>query len=333
MTPLRFVATLLLSLLPLGQAASQVPVTPQSWQELERLAEVLYEKGEIEAAIAASRRALSAAVTTEQRGHSLTTLGKLLHEAGKSAEAERYLRESLALRRDAFGEDSQDYAHAAHELAVLTRDTGRYDEALSLATRAATTRRRLPATDVRIPQAINTLGTVVALRGDYLGAIALFEEAVAMHEAGSPAAAAAEYGVVCVNLAGTYQRLGRYQLAEMTMAKGREFLMIRPGPNHPAYILSTLALAALKSDMADYAEAGPLFDEGVRLMTAPRQTRATTCRLRSITAAYVPQSRQPRPRRTGLDTFSRPQAGSRATGASIQRCHDTGQSRPAHLST
>lgn len=259
----RIACVLLLLALPLAHPSAQT-----GWKALDEQAAALYTSGQMEEAIAVARKALVAAVGPLERGQSLGRLGFILHASGQMEEGARLLRESLQVRRDAFGEASMEYAQAAHDLAVSCRDTGKTDEAITLAERAVAIRRReLPPTDPRVPESLDTLGSIHGTRGDYARAIPFFEEALAMHEAiPVEQRGMEEYGVMCINLGGTYQRLGKYEQAEATLTKGREALRIKPGTEHLAYSLGTIALATLKADLGKFPEAEALHDEGIQLL-------------------------------------------------------------------
>jgi CHAT domain-containing protein/tetratricopeptide (TPR) repeat protein len=210
------------------------------------------------------------AASAAQSGRSLDRLGFLYYTSGDLATGEKYLRQSLHVREEAFGPESQEYAETANDLALLLRDVRRMDEARSLAERAVAIRKRLLGeNDLRLAESLNSLGTVFGFAGDYATAVANFEQAIAIHEAHSATERATEeYGTLCINLAGTYQRLGKYERAEATFGKGLDALRVKPGVNHPAYAASLLAYAALHVDLGRYLEAERLYEEGGRLVKA-----------------------------------------------------------------
>jgi len=254
---------LLLQMIALGQA-------PSEWQALDQQALDLYVQGDLPKAIVAAEQALRVAASPRQSGRSLDRLGFLYYTSGRLEEGEKYLRESLRTREQAFGIDSLDYAETANDLAMLLRDLRKMDEARLLADRALATRvHALEKSDLLLAESLNTLGTVYAFTGDYATAVSNFEKAMAIHESRSASARASEeYGTLCVNLAGTYQRLGKYGLAESTFAKGLDALRVKPGETHPAYAASLLAYAALKVDLGHYVDAERLYEEGGRLVKA-----------------------------------------------------------------
>jgi CHAT domain-containing protein/tetratricopeptide (TPR) repeat protein len=251
----------------------QIAVLGQSpgasdWQTLDTRAADLYARGDLPQAIAAAEEALRVAASPRESGKSLDRLGFLLYTSGRLPEGEKYLRESLRVRETAFGADSLDYAETANDLAQLLRDLRRMDESKALAERSVTNRTRaLGAGDLLVAESLNTQGSVHALAGDYGTAVSMFERAMAIHER-RPLAERSneEYGTLCVNAAGTYQRLGKYEVAEVSFEKGLDALRVKPGIDHPAYAASLLAYAGLKVDLGRYVEAERMYDEGGRLV-------------------------------------------------------------------
>ncbi len=268
---LRATAIFTVLVLAVGGVGSRTQA-PQdgSWQTLDRECMRLYETGDLPHALEAARAALKVAASPHERGRSLDRVGFLAYTAGNLDEGEQYLRQSLETREAAFGVDSLDYAETANDLAMLLRDRRRMDEAKTLAQRAVETRGRVLG-DASLPlaESLNTLGTVEGLAGDYVAAVSNFERAIAIHERRPTGdRETEEYGTLCVNLAGTYQRLGKYEPAETTFRKGLDSLRVRPGVNHPAYAASLLAAAALEVDLGRYADAERMYDEGGRLLEA-----------------------------------------------------------------
>jgi CHAT domain-containing protein/tetratricopeptide (TPR) repeat protein len=252
-------------------------VTPTSaqkpapdWASLDQRAASLYAAGDLPHAVDAAQLALRAAVSPRERGKSLDRLGFLHYTSGDLAAGERELRESLQIRLDAFGADSLEYAETANDLAMLLRDLRHMDEARTLAVRSAAIREQQPdASGFLLAESLDTLGTIDGLSGDYSGAATTFERALAIHERRPDSERATEeYGTLCINLAGTYQRLGKYAIAETTFDKGLSALRVKPGTAHPAYAASLVAFAAFEVETGKYVEAERLYDEGVRLLKA-----------------------------------------------------------------
>ena len=255
--------------LALAQAVSVGPATQdQTWAALDARATALYDTGDLPHAIEAAAAALQRAGSPRELGRSLDRLGFLYYTSGKLAEGEQFLRRSLDTRASAFGVDSLDYAETANDLAMLLRDLRRMDEATTFAERAVATRERLLGTAAMpLAESLNTLATVYGLAGNYVKAVSTFERAVAIHESRpAPERETEEYGTLCVNLAGTYQRLGKYDASEATFQKGLEALEVKPGVSHPAYAASLLAYAALEVELGHYRQAERLYEEGGRLV-------------------------------------------------------------------
>src|SRR5207249_3255788 len=141
-------------------------------------------------------------------------------------------------------------------------------EARTLAAQSVAIRSRvLGPQHLRVAESLNTLGSIHAYLGEYDQAIAHFEQARAIHESQpEPKDFSEEYGTLCINLAGTYQRVGKYPQAEEIFAKGLDVLRRKPGVNHPAYSASLVAFAYLQADLGHYSAAEKLYDESGKLM-------------------------------------------------------------------
>jgi CHAT domain-containing protein/tetratricopeptide (TPR) repeat protein len=256
-----------LTALPLALLAQATPAA-ESWGALDARVSALYEQGDLPQAIAAAQAALSAATSAGESGRSLDRLGFLYYTSGDLVRGETFLRRSLETRQASSGVDSLEYAETANDLAMLLRDLRHMEEAKALALRSTSTReQRLGSAALPLAESLNTLGTIDGLSGEYATAIDVFERALRIHDGQSPAERQSEeYGTLCVNLAGTYQRLGRYEDAETTFRKGLDALRVKPGTQHPAYAASELAYAALEAELGHYADAERLYDEGGRLL-------------------------------------------------------------------
>src|SRR5579872_5836750 len=92
------------------------------------------------------------------------------------------------------------------------------------------------------------------------------EDALAIHESQSSPVSSEEFGTLCINLAGTYQRVGRYASAEAMFEKGLDVLRVKPGVNHPAYSASLVGYAYLQADLGHYSAAEKLYDEAGKLL-------------------------------------------------------------------
>ena len=237
------------------------------WTRLDAQAETAYTKGDLAGAIRTARLAAAAAGTPWQSGHSLDRLGFFQYTAGDLKAGEASLRQALEIRKTQIGEDTLDYAESANDLALLCRDSNQYAEGRRLAEQAVAIRRKLLGPrDPRVAESLNTLGGLLAFLGEYDQAIAQFEEALTIHEAQMPPEFPEEFGTLCVNLAGTYQRVGKYAKAQAMFEKGLDVLRVKPGIQHPAYAASLVGYAYLQADLGHYSNAEKLYDEAGKLL-------------------------------------------------------------------
>jgi CHAT domain-containing protein len=241
---------------------------PQDWAALDRQAEELYTKGNLKEAIRAAKLAMDAASGARQSGHSMDRLGFFEYTSGDQKSGEQHLRQALELRKNELGADTADFAESANDLALYCRDSAKLPEGRTLAELAVSIRTRvLGATDLRVAESLDTLGSILALQGDSDLAISKLEEAIHIHEAQpDPNSLGEEYGTLCINLAGTYQRAGKYTRSEALFAKGLDVLRRKPGVNHPAYSASLVAYAFLQADLGHYSAAEKLYDESGKLL-------------------------------------------------------------------
>ncbi len=112
---------------------------------------------------------------------SLDVLGWILHERGDEAEAERVLRESVALGRKAFPEEGDPrLARALNDLGVVREAAGDYGEAAGLYRESLSMRRRfLGEAHVGVPTTMSNLAVVLYRMGDLDGAVDMSRQALA----------------------------------------------------------------------------------------------------------------------------------------------------------
>ncbi len=195
-------------------------------------------------------------------------LGFFEYTACDRQSGESHLRKAFELRKSNPGIESAGYAESANDLALFCRDTEKMPEARGLAEQAVAIRSRLLGPrDPLVAESLNTLASIMALAGEYDLAISRFEQARVIHESQpAPRELAEEYGTLCINLAGTYQRVGKYANAEALFEKGLQILRRKPGVNHPAYSASLVAYAYLQADLGHYSTAEKLYDESGKLL-------------------------------------------------------------------
>lgn len=240
----------------------------QDWASLDRQAEDLYNKGDVKEAIRVARSAVDVASDPKQSSRSLDRLGFFEYTSGNLKDGETFLRHALALRKTELGIETPDYAESANDLALLCRDSNQLPEARTLAEQAVAIRSRMfGGSNPGVAESLNTLASILAIQGEYDLAISRFEEARAIHESQpEPRDFSEEYGTLCVNLAGTYQRAGKYAKAEAAFERGLEVLRRKPGVNHPAYAASLVAYAYLQAELGHYSAAEKLYDESGKLL-------------------------------------------------------------------
>jgi CHAT domain-containing protein len=240
----------------------------QTWESLNQQIEQAYLKGDFKESIRLAKLALEAASDPKQTGHSLDRLGFLYYESGNLKDGEPLIRQSLELRKTKVGPDTADYAETANDLAIVCRDTARFPEALAMAQEAVAIRSRvLGKTDKLLAESLNTLGTVYSYQGQYEQAASKFEEALAIHESHlDPANPDPEYGTLCINMGGNYQRMGKYSRAESLFQKGLAVLAKVPGKDSPSYAISLIGLAYLQTDMGNYSAAEKVYNEADALL-------------------------------------------------------------------
>ncbi len=240
---------------------------PNEWASLDGQAESSYTKGDLTGAVRLAKLALDAAANEKQSAHSLDRLGFFEYTAGDMKSGEASLRQALEIRKTKIGEDTLDYAESANDLALLCRDSNQQAEGQKLAEQAIAIRSRLLGPrDLKVAESLNTLGSIDAYLGDYDQAIARMEEARSIHEAQPSPDFDEEFGTLCVNLAGTYQRAGKYAQSEALFEKGLNVLRVKPGKEHPAYAASLVGYAYLQADLGHYSTAEKLYEEAGRLI-------------------------------------------------------------------
>lgn len=252
-------------------AGSMVLLGQANWDVLDQQVEQLYLKGDIAGAVRAAKLALDAASNPKQSGRSLDRLGFLYYNSGNLKDGQTFLRQGLELRREKLGAETADYAESANDLALFLRDTRRFQEAQPLAEEAVAVRSRvLGANDPLVAETLETLGSIYSGEGEYEKSAATFEKARAIYvsriDAKNPAPP--EYGTLLVNLAGNYQRLGKYRKAEADFDTALDVLRKTIGQKHPIYATSVVGYANLERELGNYSTAEKSYSEAAPLLKA-----------------------------------------------------------------
>jgi len=241
------------------------------WDALDQQIEQLYLKGDMGGAVSAAKLALDAASNPKQSGRSLDRLGFLYYNSGNLKDGETFLRQGLELRREKLGADTADYAESANDLALFLRDTRRFQEAQPLAEEAVAVRSRvLGANDPAVAETLETLGSIFSGEGEYEKSAATFEKgrAIYVSRIDDKNPAPPEYGTLLVNLAGNYQRLGKYRKAEADFDTALDVLRKTIGPSHPIYATSMVGYANLERELGNYSAAEKSYNEAAPLLKA-----------------------------------------------------------------
>lgn len=226
------------------------------------LAELYYRMGRFEEA-----EPLLVSVLDDQRrrtgerspevADAIEELGLNQFDQGKFDKAEEYLRESLAMRRELFGEQPHpDLAEIINNLALLLMESGRYDESEVLYLESlAMTRRLYGEKHPSLANGLNNLGLLYRVQGQPDKARKAYEESLAMRRdlfgEEHPDIAQA-----LINLAFLSYDAGDLAGA---IALGRQALAIQVkvlGPSHPevAATMATLARGLAESGETEEAE-------------------------------------------------------------------------------
>ena len=119
---------------------------------------------------------------------SVSLLGWILHERGRSAEGEAMLRVAVALWPNARPPNPGEYARTLNDLGVNREAAGKYDEAGDLYRQSLAMRKRQDGdTDRGVATTSSNLSVILYRKGDLKGAIAVAEDAqAAMRRAAGP---------------------------------------------------------------------------------------------------------------------------------------------------
>ncbi|HTC32210.1 MAG TPA: CHAT domain-containing tetratricopeptide repeat protein [Bryobacteraceae bacterium] len=238
------------------------------WDGLDNQVEQLYLKGDMDGALRVAKLALEAASNPKQTGRSLDRIGVVYYNLGNLKDGEKFLRQSLDLRRERLGADSDDYAQSANDLALLLRDSRRFTDAQPLAEEAVAVRSRLLPNDPALAETLETLGTIYSGQGEYEKCAAMLERARAIYQSHIDAQnpAPPDYGTLLIDLGGNYQRLGKYQKAKSDFYDGLDVLRKTVGSKHPIYAVSLLGPASLESELGNYTVSEKLYSEAAPLL-------------------------------------------------------------------
>ena len=211
-------------------------------------------------------RARAIATDDETRAFVMEEQGRTLHAQGQYGEAEKLLRDSLAIREKTVGTEHPKYGVGLHELASALRAQGRYAEAEQLL-------RDSLAIDERVhgkkhpsyATSLNELASVLHAQGRYGEAEKLLREVLAILEI-AHGKEHPDYAASLHQLARALHAQGRYGEAEQLL---RDSLAIKEGTvgkEHPSYAASLHQLSAALHAQGRYGEAEKLLHESLAIL-------------------------------------------------------------------
>jgi serine/threonine-protein kinase len=204
------------------------------------LANVYLGRGLPERAEHHARRALDALPTDDhaRRGNALTSLAQALADAGRSADAEPYHEQSIALLREAG--DERGLAVALNTYGVTLFNLGRTDEAEATYEQSLAILRRL---DESAASTLNNLAILFTEQGRAEEATEVFDEMVADLRQQRTPGAAYSLGFALANRASALSNLNRADEALAGYREANAQFEDVLGPEHPETITSRVTLA------------------------------------------------------------------------------------------
>ncbi len=262
----------------------------------DQLAEVLREKGDLEAAIKARATALKVCLQGHQAAGTECTLlkrslGELHHALGEYDEALRLYDEALAEQQAFLGEDHADLSWTLHCRATLLHERGGLVSA-EVAYRETTEFQRRVLGDEHVELAINMsmLSALLVQKHEYIEAEKLLVDSLAMRRSllGDEHVHIAMH---LFNMGGFYQQLGLLEKAETFLQDALAMRRKLHGPSHPMTVQATQSLASLLFDRGRFAQAEELLLEVIdaRLMLCSEQDFAVLSARSDLARVWIQQ--------------------------------------------
>ena len=240
---------------------------PELLQVLRDLAFVLSTRQQLDEAEIVLREALALTEDSPSvdRAGVLYGLAGLHHGKGELAEAEKLLRETIALHAAEGGRGHPDAASAMEDLALLVRFSGRLEEARRLHRDALDMRQRLYGEEhLEVADAMQHLAAVTQELSDYAAAEPLARRALELSER----LRGAEHpisGLARQELARTLRSLGSYDEARRLFRATLEQHRRLYGAEHPFVLVSLIEMAECDYEARDYPAAQRRFEEALAL--------------------------------------------------------------------
>lgn len=267
----------------LGEGRIDLMTHPQMVASLRDLATLQSEMGQLET----SSLLFGEAMALDRQSGDQESLGTTLHDEGvleynqgNYEIAEQRLSESLAVRREALGEDHALVATSLHGLSMVHQAAGRYDEAEALLQESVEmSRRTLNERHPRLISSLNNLGQLKQVRGDYEGAAPLIEEAL---EASRQTLGTDHHFTFSMlnNLAIMRLLQGQLEVAEPLNREALEVSIKVHGDEHPTVATILNNLGFLLHGLGRYDEAEEVYRRSLdmrrRLLGEPNDIVATS---------------------------------------------------------
>jgi nephrocystin-3 len=246
------------------------PESPQVSTRLDRLASILRDNRNIEAAEPLFRRALAIAEKAQgpehpSTGTRLNNLALLLQDKGDYDAAEPLFRRALVIAEKTQGAWHPQTGTSLHNLASLLRAKGHYESAEPLFRRALVIAEK--AQGARHPDtgtSLNNLALLLQAKGDYESAEPLIRRALVIAEK-AQGARHPDTGTSLNNLALLLQAKGDYDAAESLYRRALAIAEKAQGEWHPGTSASLQSLAGLLRAKGEYDAAEPLYHRALAI--------------------------------------------------------------------
>jgi serine/threonine-protein kinase len=216
--------------------------------------------------------------------NALNSVGLLELERGRSAEAETWLAEAVAIQRRQLDADPAVIVRMLSNLAATRQNQNDipgaialYDEAEQLINSAA-----VPDTG-QLTLILNGRGQMAQRAGDFEGAAAVAERILAIDRA-RLGAEHPRVAIGLVNVAFMKQRLGDLEGADSLQSEAVAMLSRTVGEDHAMYFRALASLASVRAERGRPEEARPLF---VQAIEAIRRSSGPTSELGIILSQYA----------------------------------------------
>ncbi|QRK11435.1 tetratricopeptide repeat protein [Archangium violaceum] len=239
-----------------------VDADPSNWALLVR---VLVEQGRPAEAESLLRGQLTTSklIPDSTRAWILHELGYVLHQQGHYTEAEKFLRQSIALEEQSLATREAGYRTSLEILAMVLERQGRYAEAEETLRKSLTLEEQmLGAQHPRYGASLHNLATLLGKEGRYAEAEELLRRSLAIGEQ-SLGTRHPDYSASLHELALVIEQQGRYTEAEELLRRSLVLNEQVLGKQHPHYGASLHALAIVLERQSRYAEAEELLRQSI----------------------------------------------------------------------